>query len=44
MHIVKATGFSRQYVSLVRRGPNVPQPAHHESPARLLGAADCERT
>ena len=44
MEIVRATGFSPRYASLVRRGLYVPHPVHHEALARLLGATDCEST
>jgi hypothetical protein len=44
MEIVKATGFSPRYASLVKRGLYVPHPVHNEALARLLGATDCEST
>ncbi len=40
MHIVKVTGFSWQYASLVRRGLYVPHPVHCEAMAYLV---DCRR-
>ena len=40
LEIVKATGFSRQYASLVRRGLYVPHPVHYEALGRLV---DCGR-
>jgi hypothetical protein len=40
LEIVKATGFSRQYASLVRRGLYVPHAAHYEALGRLV---DCRR-
>ncbi|OGP57380.1 MAG: hypothetical protein A2V67_10095 [Deltaproteobacteria bacterium RBG_13_61_14] len=39
MVTAEATGFSRRYSSLVRKGLYVPDPAHSEELARLLGAA-----
>ena len=38
MEIVKATGFSPRYASLVRRGAYVPHPAHYVALARLVDA------
>ena len=40
LEIVKATGFSPRYASLVKRGLYVPHPVHNEALARQLGAAD----
>lgn len=39
VEIVKATGFSQQYASLVRREVCVPRPVHYEALGRLVGRA-----
>jgi hypothetical protein len=36
MQIVRATGFSRHYASLVRRGMYVPHPAHCKALSNLV--------
>ena len=36
LQIVKATGFSRHYSSLVRRGLYVPHPVHYKALASLV--------
>jgi len=39
-HIMKATGFSRRYASLARRGLYTPHPVHYDALAKLAGAAE----
>jgi hypothetical protein len=36
--IMKATGFSRRYASLARRGLYTPHPVHHDALADLVGS------
>jgi hypothetical protein len=37
-HIMKATGFSRRYASLIRRGLYTPHPVHYDALADLLAS------
>jgi hypothetical protein len=37
-HIMKATGFSRRYASMARRGLYTPHPAHYDALADLAGS------
>jgi hypothetical protein len=37
-HIMKATGFSRRYASLARRGLYTPHPVHYDALADLVGS------
>jgi len=44
MEIVKATGFSPRYASLVKRGFYVPHPVHNEALAHLVDCRIQHRT
>jgi hypothetical protein len=37
-HIMKATGFSRRYASMARRGLYTPHPVHYAALATLAGS------
>jgi hypothetical protein len=40
--IIKATGFSPRYASLVRKGEYMPHPVHYSTFARLAGSREEE--
>jgi len=41
--IIKATGFSPRYTSLVRKGEYMPNPVHYSTLARLAGIREEDR-